>query len=1363
MLNQNTASIPSKHGKRLALIVGVDTAPRSTLQPLQCACNDATAIAHALQEYGDFELAAPPLLNEDATSGDVRKAILDLIKDRTNHVDRHEDDFLLFYFSGHGYQRTIDNEMLGAYIVTSDFDPGHVEDDDASHLSMCWLRDMLFTKTKAGRVLIVLDCCYAGDVLSSHNLLYLEQLQRHIRRYFEVSSREADLPPGVMRAALAASRYDQPAFESHGHGEMTWLLLNALNGTQENLLNDDGQVTLYRLCEYLQKETPSYQNTVVLMSESTSKTCVLASHNELIGKLRRKRSRNVPKQRPDSYIGIARDSTFQERPHEFEELEKLLFPTRSDMPPRIGLVSVGVIGMGGQGKTRLALEVAYRYESRFPDGVYCMTATGTDRDEWVEHFAELAINTGYLPLEDDGTLEKGNLRNRARHMCIYLVNHADALLILDNVEEPNLINSMLTELGGQEARCAILYTSRNSFVPSIQGVVLHRVGKLPEVSALALLLEKRSLPVQSANDMLAARNICSYVDYLPLALVLLQNLLQDQYETLPKLEQKLKSYGVLETTRIDQYKRSPLFTVFKLSWDKVQSEDARRILKLASYFPEAASIPIWLLGLVAGLGEHSAELACRQLRKWSLIEAQSEILICLHPIIREFAQFLIEDHHDSQTLLPEVRERLLSEFTDLNRLEERARRVGYWQCLDMVHAASPLARSLQIGQELELVERWMAREGLLLGQEQLWPNIVPGLFYQQLYNRALESGRLIMEGVTPTRWLRQENRVGAEDPHLLQSIAGHEGDINCVVFSYDGKQVVTGASDWKGTVRVWDATDGRLLYTSGKHDGAVISIVLLPGMNNVVICTVTGMVYTLSLQDHSETVLLPAEDHAGARVALAVSTSGSRMLACASGKVVAIRSVETGKTVATFPGHERDITSIAFSPDGSQLATGSSDRFVCLWDVGSRQLIMQLPEHDQGVTSIAFSPDGRSIITGSEDSAVRIWNAADGQCATVLKGHDKPITSVLFSPDGTEVVAGSTDGVVLLWDIARERVIKRLHGHTDRLISIAFSPDGTKLATGARDRTAHIWNLANDSIANIEIEPCCEITNVAFSSDGGKAVVASNNDTVHLWDVAKGEVLSSLSDGLVLTKRVAFSPDSVSVATGSSQGTVCIWDSNKRSVEMILSGHAGDITSLMFSPDGKTLATASMDTTVRLWTISTGREKALLKGHSSEVTSIAFSFDGKQIITGSKDGAARIWDMADQSTLRLLKDRFRDVTSVSFSHDGTKVATGSSGGTVRIWQHGNNTPLIRLKKHSSEITSLCFSPDDSLLIAGDRDGWVCIWSINERQSDQLIGIYRSVYGIGAIHWQNARKLTLADVGGPQHRPFFYRLALEGNW
>jgi hypothetical protein len=896
MSHATSGSDGAATGKRIALVIGVNDAPSSQLPPLHHAAADAENMAQVLQQHCHFELLEPPLLNEQATSDRVKAAVRRLARNRA------ADDFLLLYFSGHGQPMFIEAERRDIYLVTSNFTELDVEEDEVAHCSMRWLRDKLYVPAKAARVLLILDCCYAGDFDRTATDPYLEELQQRINYYFGRPGSAGEARQGGLRLALTATGHNTKAHEQAGHGLMTGLLLPALRGDEAEAFDKDGHVSVELLYHYLQQQMPPEQRPS-LTGDTAGRSCILASFPERAAELRRTRSQRLVHERPTTYLPFPRNPLFQPRPGEFEQLETLLFgPGTEPQPARVGFV--GVVGLGGVGKTQLAVELAYRCldQQRFPAGTFWMPATGTSVFEWQHQFAELAVSTDYLPPDDDPSSAENEAR-RARHLCRYLATHKDALLILDNVEDPHLVPSVLPALAGIQGECPMLYTSRNQFAPP--GIRTHLVRELPEDAAWRLLLETtrpkllaEALGGSMSAEAQAARRVCHDAGYLPLVLVHLRGLLaRDRQVSLVRLADVLTQRGVLEMAKTQQGDAAPLFATFRLSWEKIRDERARSVFKLACYFPEAAPIPHWLLGLASGLGEHGDIFeplgeACLHLQEVSLVEELSDDQVRLHPLVREFGRRLLtEEHEQGRAFLEGAAERLASEFEDLKRLEQRAQRKDYWKCLEQVRAARGYVELLGTGHEERLtrIERWLDRESYLFRDEQWWPNTVPGLFYQQFYNRSVEEEHPLTGTGVPAQWLRQMRVVGAEDRAVLRIFAGHSASVTSVAFSPDGTLVLTGSYD--DTARLWETGSGKQVAVLEGHSNWVFSV--------------------------------------------AFSPDGTRVLTGSGDGTVRLWEVGSDKQVAVLEGHSSLVSSVAFSPDGSLAITCDQLGRVFFWQVNS--------------------------------------------------------------------------------------------------------------------------------------------------------------------------------------------------------------------------------------------------------------------------------------------------------------------------------------------------------------------------------------------------------------------------------------------
>lgn len=197
---------------------------------------------------------------------------------------------------------------------------------------------------------------------------------------------------------------------------------------------------------------------------------------------------------------LAPTTSFVGRQAELADVEDLL--------RRFRLVTL--TGVGGVGKTRLALRVAARVRSAFPDGVWPVQLSPLQDPELLGHTIAEAL----------GVVDHV-LRPQAEVLAEYLADRR-LLLILDTCE--HLIDacaSLVEELLKAAPGLRVLATSRQQLDVPVERVRM--LAPLPSSEAVALFKERAaSVPGyrQAGKDHDLAATLCRQLDGLPLAIEL---------------------------------------------------------------------------------------------------------------------------------------------------------------------------------------------------------------------------------------------------------------------------------------------------------------------------------------------------------------------------------------------------------------------------------------------------------------------------------------------------------------------------------------------------------------------------------------------------------------------------------------------------------------------------------------------------------------------------------------------------------------------------------------------------------------------------------------------------------------------------
>ncbi len=220
----------------------------------------------------------------------------------------------------------------------------------------------------------------------------------------------------------------------------------------------------------------------------------------------------------------------------------------------------------------------------------------------------------------------------------------------------------------------------------------------------------------------------------------------------------------------------------------------------------------------------------------------------------------------------------------------------------------------------------------------------------------------------------------------LRSTNGKPEEARTVAFSPDGRLVAAGDVNQTapevpyrfGTVAVWNAESGKLLWKTRTKDGMVSGLAFSPDGKTLVVARERGSVLW---QDARTGHVERKQNLEGGASAVAYAQDGTLATGSWPG-IVQLWNSRTGGQI----GHATlvaaaPVASISFTPDGDRFATaGGSDGLAKIWETKTQQQFGATFPGDPGAWgSVAYTPDGSKLIVIYADGKGFLWPTSLGQ------------------------------------------------------------------------------------------------------------------------------------------------------------------------------------------------------------------------------------------------------------------------------------------------------------------------------------------------------------------------------------------------
>lgn len=1052
---------------------------------------------------------------------------------------------------------------------------------------------------------------------------------------------------------------------------------------------------------------------------------------------------------------------------------------------------VGLLGMGGIGKSTIAVRAALQMQAEFEVVVWRSLANAPPLEELLSSLLRFL-----MPLHKEDPIIPTTLDQQISKLMQYLRTYR-CLLLLDNAETIlqrgqvghwqagyEGYGQLLRAIGDTSHLGCLMLTSREkpqemALMEGAQTLVRSlSLGGLTPADGRAIFGHKGAFAGSQAEWQTLVRHYGGN----PLALKLVAAVTQDLFngsitEVLANLNQGISIFEDIRTLIDHQFERLSAHEQHVMFWQAIHRE------------------PVSIADLRESIVDHTVQKnvpnIVNALLRRSLLE-KTDGLFLLQPVLMEYVTEcfvqqvcieletqqikLLQSHTLSRVqakdyvreiqlrlIVQPVIEQLLSRFGRGEAIEAQAKYILGQQGRRPGYLAGNLINLLV---QLQVDLRGSDFSGLVVQQADLRQVDLAGVSFQnadltksvfsETHNLA-RSIDLSPDGQTVAVGDSSGNIYlwNLNSAQLLDIFSGHRGWVWSVAFSPDGRTLASSSSD--SSVRLWDIRSGNCLQVLTGHTGCVWQVSFSADSQQLASCSDDTTVRLWNVQGQCLRVLT---GHTRSVYSVHFAPDQQTLASSSNDATIRIWDVRGGGCLQILEGHTGGVQCVRYSPDGQLLASGCRDGSIRLWSghrPGDQSSFTLLQGHTGWVWKMVFSPDGHWLASASLDSTLRLWSAQDGQLIRVLEGHTHDVYGLAIATDGQLLVSTGKDHTVRLWDLQSGRNLKTLRGYTGGIHSLSLSSDGQILASSGQNEMIQLWRLQPDGDLTSfqpykafpsQLRRTSSLSSVSFSPDNQTLAINRHDESIALWNIQTGQLDRWIAhDASVWT--VLFSPGGQILASSSYDGTVRLWDVQTHHCLHVLRGHQSGVPAIAFDPNGQQLVSGSFDFSIRFWDVQVGACSRVLQGHTDAIFALAFDASGRRLVSSSLDQTVRLWDVQTGACLKVLQGHTGAVWTIAVSPDGRFLASGGDDQTVRLWDLHTGQCLHTLNEHRGWVRSVVFDAHGQILFSGSDDRTIKLWDVQTGQCLDTLMVKRLYEGMnirGTTGLTAAQKDTLKALG-----------------